>query len=207
MKTIVLTDKKQMFNGVTYYLCGKYFQKNGTRLHRVVWEHHNGEIPEGYHVHHKDSNRSNNDIENLELVEGKKHLKLHGANEERKAKSRENIKKAIECAKEWHSSEKGRQWHSEHGRKTWENREPVEYACDFCGKKFQSLKLTQTGNHFCSNNCKASFRRHSGVDNETRNCEKCGKEFATNKYSKARYCSLICSRHSRKWRGGTAYEG
>jgi hypothetical protein len=50
METIVLTDKKQMFNGVTYYLCGKYFQKNGIRLHRVVWEYHNGEIPEGYHV-------------------------------------------------------------------------------------------------------------------------------------------------------------
>lgn len=206
MKTIVLTDKKQMFNGVTYYLCGYYFQKNGVRLHRVVWEYHNGEIPKGYHIHHKDSDRSNNNINNLELVKAKEHLSGHMTTEKRE-QARKNVQKAIEKAPEWHRSQEGRKWHSEHGKGTWENREPVEYVCDFCGKKYESLKITNVGNHFCSNNCKASFRRHSGVDNETRTCEKCGKEFVTNKYSKARYCSLICSRHSRKWRGGTPYEG
>lgn len=37
-------------------------------LHQYVWKKHKGEIPEGYAVKHKDKNRSNNNIENLELV-------------------------------------------------------------------------------------------------------------------------------------------
>lgn len=49
-----ISTTAQRFDGVTYYLCGEYFQRKGRRLHRAVWEHHNGKIPNGYHVHHKD---------------------------------------------------------------------------------------------------------------------------------------------------------
>lgn len=160
METIVLTDKKQMFNGVTYYLCGKYFQKNGIRLHRVVWEYHNGEIPEGYHVHHKDSDRSNNNIENLELLEGKKHISHHGSKEENKEKSRENIKIAIEYAREWHGTEEGKQWHSQNAIKCYAKREYRTYRCMFCGKEFQTKHSYGANvNRFCHPNCKAGFRR------------------------------------------------
>lgn len=205
METIRISETVQEFNGERFYICGNYFQHRGKRLHRYVWEYHNGAIPKGYHIHHKDGDRTNNDISNLVLVEAKEHLSGHMTKEKRE-QSRKNVQKAIAKAPEWHRSEEGRQWHSEHSKKTWEDREPTEYVCDFCGKKYSTLKLAHTGNHFCSNNCKASFRRHSGVDNETRQCEKCGKDFVTNKYSKGRYCSLICARHSRHWRGGTAYE-
>lgn len=47
MKTEVISNTVQKFNGVSYYLCGAYFQKKGVRLHRVVWEYHNGAIPNG----------------------------------------------------------------------------------------------------------------------------------------------------------------
>ena len=63
-----ISTTAQRFDGVTYYLCGEYFQRKGRRLHRAVWEHHNGKIPNGYHVHHKDGDRNNNDISNLELL-------------------------------------------------------------------------------------------------------------------------------------------
>ena len=36
--------------------------------HRWIWTHFNGAIPEGYEVHHRDSNKENNNINNLELV-------------------------------------------------------------------------------------------------------------------------------------------
>lgn len=36
--------------------------------HRCVWTWFNGEIPDGYEINHIDANRSNNRIENLELV-------------------------------------------------------------------------------------------------------------------------------------------
>lgn len=40
----------------------------GKFLHRVIYEDETGEkIPEGYVVHHKDGNKLNNDIDNLEL--------------------------------------------------------------------------------------------------------------------------------------------
>ena len=46
-------------------------------LHRYVWEKFNGKIPKGFQVHHKDKNRSNWQIENLELVNNSEHHKFH----------------------------------------------------------------------------------------------------------------------------------
>ena len=57
MDVQVISSTVQRFNGVSYYLCGKYFQRRGVRLHRMVWEYHNGKIPQGYHVHHVDDDR------------------------------------------------------------------------------------------------------------------------------------------------------
>lgn len=45
--------------------------------HRYIWIKNYGEIPSGYEIHHKDENKSNNDISNLELIEGKLHRQLH----------------------------------------------------------------------------------------------------------------------------------
>ena len=42
---------------------------NGQRLeHRVVWEQHNGKIAKGMQIHHINSNKQDNRIENLALV-------------------------------------------------------------------------------------------------------------------------------------------
>lgn len=45
--------------------------------HRVVWEEHFGAIPDGFHVHHKNHDRSDNRPENLEVVEGREHNRRH----------------------------------------------------------------------------------------------------------------------------------
>ena len=44
--------------------------------HRIVWEKENGPIPKGYVIHHKDGDRKNNAIENLELLLKIEHDKL-----------------------------------------------------------------------------------------------------------------------------------
>ena len=36
--------------------------------HRIIWEMHNGQIPEGYEIDHIDHNTLNNDITNLRMV-------------------------------------------------------------------------------------------------------------------------------------------
>lgn len=47
-------------------------------MHRYVWEYFNGPIPDNFDVHHKDENKSNNDISNLEIMTKSDHTKLHG---------------------------------------------------------------------------------------------------------------------------------
>lgn len=46
-------------------------------LHRWLWERYKGPIPPGYVVHHKDENKLNFAIENLELLSISTHRKLH----------------------------------------------------------------------------------------------------------------------------------
>ena len=46
------------YNRKDYYFCE----------HRVVWVWHNGAIPDGMVINHKDYNRSNNHIENLAVL-------------------------------------------------------------------------------------------------------------------------------------------
>lgn len=197
MKVNVISETKQEFNGEVYYLCGYYFQKNGKRLHREVWKHHNGDIPKGYHVHHKDSNRANNNIENLELKSGKQHMEMHANEEKRIVHAKSHIKVIQNMAKEWHSSKEGYKWHSKHAKASWKKREEQTYKCSYCDKEFKSLAIIKTGNTFCSNNCKSAYRRAMGYDLVDRKCAYCGKIFKINKYAKAACCSRECSTKKR----------
>jgi len=45
--------------------------------HRYNWIKHNGVIPKGYEIHHKNWNRYDNRIENLSLMSTNKHGRLH----------------------------------------------------------------------------------------------------------------------------------
>lgn len=47
------------------------------REHRFVWEKHHGPIPKGWVVHHKNHNRLDNRIENLEAMPRGQHQTLH----------------------------------------------------------------------------------------------------------------------------------
>ena len=84
MKVKVISPTIQEFDGERFYLCGKYFQHRGKRLHIAVWEYHNGDVLKGYHVHHIDEDRSNNQIENLCLMPASMHVSFHQQGEERK---------------------------------------------------------------------------------------------------------------------------
>jgi len=47
-------------------------------LHRHIWRWSTGcDIPKGYIIHHRDENKLNNQMENLELMSSSRHAKLH----------------------------------------------------------------------------------------------------------------------------------
>lgn len=156
------------------------------RLHRYVWEKEVGAIPHGFHVHHLNGNKADNRLKNLALMNGRGHLRMHMQEQERKEKARESVKKARLAAPAWHHSEAGKEWHSQHqkGRKT----PRIEKICDVCGKPFMGTKIQR----FCSNACKAKFRRDNGLDDVERICEQCGKPFMTTRFGDQKYCSREC---------------
>ena len=51
--------------------CGK------VTLHRWLWEHYHGKVPEGYELHHTCLNQNCCNIEHLELLTTEEHIDLH----------------------------------------------------------------------------------------------------------------------------------
>lgn len=197
-------DKKHaFFDGIMFCMDEKtgYYRNSKThkRLHVCLWEHFNGAIPKGYHVHHKDFNKTNNSLDNLELLPAGEHISMHQKlwDSERMEKQLSMLKeKAVPKANEWHKSADGKEWHKMHYLQTRSKmNQEKEFVCMNCGKTFKAV--SRGNNKFCSNKCKTAFRNKSGVDDEIRKCEICGNEFTTNKYSKAKTCSRECSRKLR----------
>lgn len=179
-----------------YYRPGSSDTLRGVEsLHREIWKSLHGPIPQGYHVHHKDTNPLNNAPENLVCIPSAAHQAHHGAAEksdEFKQRRRNVLDRVRDKASAWHRSDEGRAWHSEHGKETWKDREPCTKTCEYCGNEYQTL-VAGDGARFCSNNCKVQARRVSGVDDEQRICVWCSKEFSVNRYSKTQTCTRSCA--------------
>lgn len=190
---------EQTFNGLTFIPDerGYYRAKSDFKLymHRYVWEFYNTKIPEGYEIHHKDFNRANNDISNLQLLYVLEHKKLHGCllTEEQRDWRRANLQEnARPKAIEWHKSDEGRAWHKEQIIKQHKlGLFTHELICTNCGKSYVGEKHNE--NTFCSGACKSAYRRKSGKDLSERICEVCGNTFLANKYKPTVTCSRSCA--------------
>ena len=47
------------------------------KVHVLEWEKHNGPKPDGHEIHHRDENKTNWSIDNLELLTNQDHQRLH----------------------------------------------------------------------------------------------------------------------------------
>ena len=180
-----------------------YTRTGGQSLHRAIWEFHNGPVPDGHHVHHKDGNHLNNDISNLECLCKHAHAAEHkearvalGRSESHRA----HLDRARVAATEWHRSEEGRAWHREHAKKTlaktWHAPRPersYDRVCKECGKSFTAKSLRAD---YCSKPC--WLEHHNRVQRarslESRSnyiCQHCGVKF-TAATSIQKYCTTKC---------------
>jgi hypothetical protein len=180
---------------------GRYYQSYDRHakhrlLHRRVWSDHNGDIPEGHHIHHKDGNWRNNDISNLEAVLGIEHQRQHMlerlSDPEYREQNRKNLDKAILKAAEWHKSEAGLAWHKQHGERSWENRLPEKCICKVCSKEFEGFFNAE----FCSKSCRQKGC-YAKQKTQPQTCVWCNKDFLANKYRKIECCSCLCANRKR----------
>lgn len=159
--------QEQYFNDIKFTIGPgrRYFSNSGVDprfMHRYVWKFYNGEIPDGYDIHHKDGNRYNNDISNLECIESVEHKKLHGEclTEEEREWRRVNFQtKARPKAIEWHKSEEGREWHRKQALFRKDNRTEHVNICAQCGKEF--INFANKGKKFCSGACQQKHLREA----------------------------------------------
>ena len=190
MNPIVVNERTQQYKGRNYtFVSERYYGNGDKRLHRVVYEDHHGPIPEGHHIHHKDHDRHNNAIENLELMTASDHLSYHRSLQP----DIEFSQAARDAAAEWHGSEEGRAWHKEH----YEAHAHLlhkkgKFTCKHCGTDYEAVISYTHGNDYCSNKCKTAARLKSGVDDVVRVCVVCSTEFTINKYVKTETCSKSC---------------
>jgi uncharacterized CHY-type Zn-finger protein len=158
------------------------------RMHIVVWESCNGKVPKGFHIHHRDGNKSNNDLSNLELISAREHGSMHMTDDKRE-RARKMAGEYRHLTKEWHASKEGREWHVAHGIDSWNTRQPISVVCCQCSKGFSTLTYHSK---FCSNKCKSAWRRAQRLDDVTVQCSNCKKEFRKNRYAKSTTCSISC---------------
>jgi len=200
IRVIVLSDTVQEFNGIRYYKGNtpkdKYFGRHGKRLHRVVWEYHYGQIPEDCEIHHKNNDRSKNNIEDLECLLESAHARLHGLEHVDHLRSMQP--KAIVEAAKWHKSAEGRAWHRQQYEKHQRARatEKISFICENCQKPCTaSKKLAENGRrkYWLCPTCKSIRRVETGIYNETRKCIVCSSAFITIRSRKTKTCSGKCS--------------
>lgn len=206
-----MTEQKSetvVFNGLKFYRYPdssnvsdrKYFRAFPIRgeacvyLHRIVWEHTNGKIPDGHEIHHIDENTLNNDIDNLKCIQysvhQSEHIKKWFEDPINKAQSDKHLAEIRPLTKKWHASEEGLAWHRENAKTSINAIPETLHICDFCGEEYMSTITLRS--RFCSNKCKSAWRRKSGIDDIDRICVICGNTFRINKYFKTKTCSRVC---------------
>lgn len=165
-----------------YMRCGRKL------FHRVVWEHFKGPIPKNHVIHHKDGNKLNNSIDNLECLTQAEHSRLHRLQESEILSKR--MSKNSEKIHAWLKTEIGKNFLSNKAKKGYANRPLVSFSCEECGVDFSTKHVMHT--KFCSDRCVSRARRKSGIDNEERICIICSKNFIINKYQLTKTCSKPC---------------
>lgn len=179
-----VSETRTKCNGFTFHKNnhGRFVGSIG--LHRFVWTYFNGEIPDGYEIHHRDFNHDNNDIANLELVTKDEHKRIHA---ERKIAHKKSAFTCAVCGKEFQAVNRGNNAYcSATCKKVAERARVVEIkTCAVCGKQFS----TSDDARFCSRKCIGEVLKCQ----EVKTCPVCGKIFSDVVSKRRKHCSPECA--------------
>jgi len=106
-------------------------------LHREIYLREVGQIPDGWLVHHRDEDKGNNDVSNLELMSRPDHNVFHST-------GRPTTDKQKQAARENRSNE-------------WAKQAWFPCVCEWCGKDFQSRNMSEKP-RFCNTKCRDKSR-------------------------------------------------
>lgn len=141
------------YNGGYYERTDKSVQpKRTVRLHRAVWEHHNGVVPDGWHVHHDNEDKGDNGIDNLRCMPAGDHTHTHGVLKRDRSTWHKPEPFTVVCADcgtsitrrarlSAYTCKRCQQIRADRKRETWR-------CCQHCADPFRS----RAGN-FCSQRC------------------------------------------------------
>lgn len=157
---ISLDPVTQYYSGKLYRVSpqNKYFASGGGLLHRHVWASVFGDIPKSCHIHHRDGNRQNNCITNLECMPISEHTVLSRA-QRQPGDEGWFTSEARQSASDWHKSDAGRLWHQRqaHRSKSWEKWKREDKPCEICGTTIKNalIRKGRNGAKYCSISCKS----------------------------------------------------
>ena len=176
-----MTSKQ--YNGYSWFKSdNEYYKRICSRrqtsvyLHRQIWEDEVGTIPKGHQIHHKDGDKGNNCITNLECLSVKEHRAHHPIKD--MEKQNKHLASIRPLTKEWHASKEGHEWHKKQFAKTlgklFVNKDKICQVCEAEYTVFSSNNVSK----YCSNKCKSKAFRTKNPEKAKSYRKK--REFTTN---------------------------
>lgn len=169
-----------------YYQSTKPIDGKRRWLHQYTYELYHGVAPDGHHIHHRDGDKANNDISNLECLTPKEHIAKHPRPEHWAAISvlgRAAIKAGVKSRRKV--------------RAELDKTRP----CGYCGVAFTPHPHARDNAQFCSDACRSKGRRGNTIASftESRWCKFCGTAFTPppRGFAQALFCSTKCFDSSR----------
>ncbi len=183
-----MSKEKKVYFGKKFYQ-----QKDGywanmmpIHAHRWVWINHYGAIPKGMDIHHKNGDKGDNEIENLEMLSRSDHLKRHW---EEGRFDLDQRRTQLKEARKWLQTDEGRKKQSEISKKSWEVRRKTIKNCEMCSV---DIETSQSWTRFCSDACDKKWRRANKLYFIEQICPVCDKEFKKDKFTPKKFCSISC---------------
>ena len=161
-----------IFDGKKYFKTSKHYwrctNQEGKYLHVAIWEATNGEVPEGYEIHHRDFNPENNALENLQCLTKSEHRRLHCKLRNQKPKNRKVAKVCVQCGKTFLASRKDAKFCSANCKTKLRYEQGLCHTkriCVWCGKEFLAVNVHT---EHCSKECTLLHRMNQKLPLEVR---------------------------------------